>query len=248
MIFRLSQKLNTKIKAGPLNAMPLGDNPYADWSCHLFSADRTQYVIVTNTKSLYSCVTYGKGITNDSVFIERTLSSLREFMEDDGQAFIYQKFIASASGTVRFAKTLNRSVTGSMNELVNYAKACLEEGELSPHALGFELNDVLLPALSTEKSRGYGKPNEAFKLLASAWCVYIVCCNDGSLYTGITTDLIRRCEQHNAGTASRYTRSRLPVELVYQEEQPSQSMALKRELEVKSLSRKAKESLIRAAG
>jgi hypothetical protein len=59
MILRLSQKLTTKIKAGTLKAMPLDDNPYADWSCHLFTADRTQYIIVSNTASPYSCVLYG---------------------------------------------------------------------------------------------------------------------------------------------------------------------------------------------
>ena len=80
------------------------------------------------------------------------------------------------------------------------------------------------------------------------WFVYIVRCADGSLYTGITNDLDRRCEQHNAGTASRYTRSRLPVELVYQEEQGNRSEATKRELKIKAISRKQKESLIRAAG
>jgi predicted GIY-YIG superfamily endonuclease len=80
------------------------------------------------------------------------------------------------------------------------------------------------------------------------WFVYILSCVDGSLYTGITNDLIRRCEQHNAGTASRYTRSRLPVMLVYQEAQGSRSVALKREREIKALSRQEKESLIQAAG
>jgi hypothetical protein len=50
MILRLSQKLSTKIKAGTLNAMPLDDNPYADWSCHLFTVDRTQYILVSNTQ------------------------------------------------------------------------------------------------------------------------------------------------------------------------------------------------------
>ena len=84
MIFRLSEKLNTKIKAGKLTDMPLDETPYADWSCHLFTADRTQYIILSNTKSLYSCVMYGKGITNDGVFIERALSTIREFMADDG--------------------------------------------------------------------------------------------------------------------------------------------------------------------
>ena len=80
----------------------------------------------------------------------------------------------------------------------------------------------------------------------NAWFVYILRCVDGSLYTGITNDLNRRCEQHNAGTASRYTRSRLPVELVYQEGQGSRSVATKRELEIKALSRQEKELLIRA--
>ena len=76
------------------------------------------------------------------------------------------------------------------------------------------------------------------------WLVYILRCADGSLYTGITKDMDRRCEQHNAGTASRYTRSRLPVHVVYQESQASQSLALKREAAIKAMSRQAKESLI----
>ena len=80
---------------------------------------------------------------------------------------------------------------------------------------------------------------------ADTWFVYILRCADGSLYTGITKDVIRRCEQHNAGTASRYTRGRLPVSLVYQESQASQSLALKREAAIKAMSRQEKESLIR---
>ncbi len=80
------------------------------------------------------------------------------------------------------------------------------------------------------------------------WFVYLLRCTDGSLYTGITNDVPRRLAQHNAGTASRYTRSRLPVVLVYQEAQASHSHALKRELAIKALSRREKESLIRAAG
>ncbi len=76
------------------------------------------------------------------------------------------------------------------------------------------------------------------------WFVYLLRCADGSLYTGITTDLTRRCAQHNAGTGSRYTRSRLPVTMEYHENQANRSLALKRELEIKAMSRKAKEALI----
>jgi GNAT superfamily N-acetyltransferase len=105
MIFRLSQKLSTKIKAGTLRTLPLDENPFADWSAHLFVADRTQYILLSNTKSLYSTVMYGKGITNGGHFIERALSNIREFMEDDGQEFVYQRFIAPASASVCFEIT-----------------------------------------------------------------------------------------------------------------------------------------------
>ena len=164
MIFRLSQKLNTKIKAGTLNAMPLDENPYTDWSCHLFMANRTQYIIMSNTKSLYSCVMVGKGITDDNRFIKIALSTICDFMKDDGQSFVYQRFIAPASGTVNFAKAFNRSVTGSMNDLIKFAKTWLIEDGLPPQDVGFKLNDILLSALG--KPRGYGKPGEEFKLLA----------------------------------------------------------------------------------
>lgn len=164
MIFRLSQKLNDKTEAGRLRTIPLDDNPFADWSAALFTAARTKYILLSNTKSLYSTVLYGKGITNYGQFIERALSSIREFMEDDGQAFIYHRFIAPASGTVNFAKALNRSVTGSMNELMRFAEHCLIDDEISPHDLGFKLNDFLLSAIST-KAAGYRTPREAFKTM-----------------------------------------------------------------------------------
>jgi hypothetical protein len=162
MIIRLSQKLAKKLKVGSLPSLPLDQNHYADWSAHLFTADRTQYIILTNTQSLYSVVMYAKGSTDDSVFIRRALDNIREFMEDDGQAFVYQRFIAPASGSVKFAKALNRSVTGSMNDLITHAKLWLIEEELSPYAVGFKLNQIRMSALC------YQQPREAFKLLAGS--------------------------------------------------------------------------------
>ncbi len=166
MILRLSQKLNSKIKAGALPAVPLDENPFADWSAHLFLVQRTQHILVSNTKSLYSVVMYGKGITDDSTFISRTLSYLGEFMADDGLQFIHQRFVAPTTGTIRFAKALDRSVTGSMNELVKFATVWLQDNEISPYEVGFELNDVLISAAATSKSEKYGKPREAFKAMA----------------------------------------------------------------------------------
>jgi len=80
------------------------------------------------------------------------------------------------------------------------------------------------------------------------WFVYLVRCADGTLYTGIAKDVGRRCQQHNAGTASRYTRSRLPVEVVYQEVHASQGSALRREAAIKALSRQKKKAMFRLLG
>lgn len=164
MIFRLSQKLATKIGSGKLGGLPLHKNPYADWSCHLFTADRTQYVILCNTVSFYSCLMYGRGVSNDSRFVERAFATIREHMEDDGQEFVYQRFIAPESGPVSFGKALNRRTTGTMNELVAEAKLWLEE-DLSPPEVNAKLNTMLLSALSDEPARQYRTPNDALKLL-----------------------------------------------------------------------------------
>lgn len=80
--------------------------------------------------------------------------------------------------------------------------------------------------------------------LKSNWVVYLLRCSDGTLYTGITNNLSRRLEKHNGGTGARYTRSRLPVDLAHSEMAKSRSDALKRELELKSLSRSQKEALV----
>jgi predicted GIY-YIG superfamily endonuclease len=76
------------------------------------------------------------------------------------------------------------------------------------------------------------------------WLLYILKCKDGTLYTGITNDLSRRVQQHNEGTASRYTRGRKPVKVIYQEQCRSRSSALKKEYRIKSLSRQEKEAYI----
>jgi hypothetical protein len=162
MIFRFSAKLSAKLKVTPVKVLPLDANPFADWSAHLFTAERTQFVIVTNTASLYSTLLYGRGIAHDGHFIGRALSSLREFMEDDGLSFIYQRFIAPASSTVQFSKALNRSVTSSMNDLIVHAKMWLTEGELSPHDTAFKLNDIPFSPFK------YRTPKEVFTGLAEA--------------------------------------------------------------------------------
>lgn len=78
------------------------------------------------------------------------------------------------------------------------------------------------------------------------WYIYILRCADNSLYTGITTDLKRREQEHNStkGVAAKYTRARQPVVVVYHEQMADRSSALKREIAIKKLSKKQKEALV----
>ena len=73
--------------------------------------------------------------------------------------------------------------------------------------------------------------------------IYIVECKDGTFYTGYTTDVKRRLEEHNSGIGAKYTRGRYPVELKYQESFESRSQAQKREYQIKKLPRSQKEEL-----
>ncbi len=75
--------------------------------------------------------------------------------------------------------------------------------------------------------------------------LYILQCSDASLYTGITNNLVSRLEKHKSGKGSKYVRSRLPFKIVYTEELPNKSSALKREIEIKKLSREEKLKLVK---
>jgi putative endonuclease len=80
------------------------------------------------------------------------------------------------------------------------------------------------------------------------WIVYVARCGDGTLYTGITTNPERRVKEHNKGLGAAYTRSRLPVTLIYRELAGSRSQALRRERAIKSLTRAGKEALALQSG
>lgn len=160
MIIRLENTLAKKIKEAELQSLSCGSNPFADWTARLFTADRTQYILFSNTVSLYSVVIYGRGVTDFDFLIRRTMDMLREVMEDDGFKLIYQRIIAPQAARISFAKSLNRSVTGSMNDLVFQAQAILMEGELSPYDVSSKLNDIPMSYLK------YKRPREAFQMMS----------------------------------------------------------------------------------
>jgi putative endonuclease len=78
----------------------------------------------------------------------------------------------------------------------------------------------------------------------SMWHVYILQCNDKTLYTGVTKSLTKRLNYHNRGKASKYTRGRTPVKMIYTEDHPTKTSALKREIQLKKWTKAKKLALI----
>ncbi|MBM38431.1 MAG: hypothetical protein CMO97_05100 [Woeseia sp.] len=76
--------------------------------------------------------------------------------------------------------------------------------------------------------------------MSKKWYFYVLSCRDSSLYTGVTTDVQRRLKEHNSSKGAKYTRSRLPVTLLYFKEMPNRSIAQKCESRFKKLSRDEK--------
>ncbi|MAX39919.1 MAG: hypothetical protein CME33_25530 [Gimesia sp.] len=91
------------------------------------------------------------------------MNCIGDFTADDANQWAFRKFIAPESETIQFSKALNRSVTSSMNQLVECAQILLIKDQMSPHEVGFKLNDFLLSAIAEKKSDGYGRPEDAFK-------------------------------------------------------------------------------------
>jgi len=112
-------------------------------------------------------VLHGKGATSDSHFIEVTLDGIKELLADQGHESAYRRFIAPSVESVHFAKALDRSVTGSINDMIKHATYWLNDGDLSPHEIGIRLNEIPMSALGNGKSGSYGRPRDAFKELLS---------------------------------------------------------------------------------
>ncbi|MFA6293966.1 MAG: hypothetical protein WC637_19415 [Victivallales bacterium] len=158
MIFRITDKLAKKIKESPQKSLPPAESPYLDWTANLFCFNRVQYVIVSNTQSLYSIIMYAKGINDYSIFINYVLSDMGNFMVEDGNEFIFSRLIAPNAKVICFSKPEGKRVIGSMNNLIYLAESHLEEN-FSPHETACRINKAPMGLLK------YVQPCEAFKTM-----------------------------------------------------------------------------------
>ena len=160
MILRISDKLGRKIKEKPSKVLPLDSNPYADWTARLFTESRAQYIMISNTTSLYSMVMFGKGITDDFTFKNRVTSHMSEYIREDGFRLIFERLIMLNMNVISLSKALSRSVTGSMNDLEFQAKTILCGGTVSPWDLSNKLNEIPFSYLK------YKRPKDMFPAMS----------------------------------------------------------------------------------
>ena len=129
MILRLTAKLAQKIGLDPLPALPYdkGRNPLLDWHAHLFTVQRTHYILATNTASLYSLVMLGRGITMGRQIAQALSDGLQDFLTGQGYQPNAVMTLLSPVQDAIFAKTTDRRVLGSMNDLIFQSKIRLGE-------------------------------------------------------------------------------------------------------------------------
>ena len=153
MILRISDKLGRKIKEQPSKVLSLESNPYADWTARLFTESRAQYIMISNTTSLYSMVMFGKGISDEFTFTNSVTSHMSEYIREDGFKLIFERIIMPSMNVISFSKALSRSVTGSMNDLEFQAKTILCGGTVSPWDVSGELNDIPFSYIEYKRPR-----------------------------------------------------------------------------------------------
>jgi len=161
MIFRLTAKLAKKIGLDPLPVLPCdkSKDPLLDWNAHLFTVQRTQYILVTNTESLYSLVMPGRGITTERQFIQSVRTGLQAFVAGQGHHLREVKALLSQDQDTFFSKIIDRRILGSMNDLIFQSKIRLEEGQQTLFDVSFYLNETTMSYLK------YRSPKDVFQQL-----------------------------------------------------------------------------------
>jgi len=157
MIVRTTGKLAKQIGVSSLKAMPLAENPFVDWTCRVFTVgERELLMLITNTASLYSLLAPANGLENLEQFDYGLIRYLERHMLTDGFEDIFNKYVVPELEAILFAKTLNRSVTGSMTDMVKLTEYMLvEDGNTLEQAAG-KLNETPFKALD------HGHPRERF--------------------------------------------------------------------------------------
>lgn len=167
MIIRLSHSMMKKLGLSATDlsvteTLTPAPHPLCDWALHLYRYQRTQYIISTNTTSLSSFVFAGRGLADQRSFTNQFFLLLREHHRLLEMEEAFEQCIAPCETTIHWSKVGNRSVTGSMNELILQALYLQEEREWSLAEVSRELNNLPLSVIS------YQRPVDVHRKLATS--------------------------------------------------------------------------------
>jgi len=157
MIIRISQQVGRKVKIRELATVGMHDDPLRDWSIQTFVFERKQHVIICNTATLYSAVCLSGALNKPHALVVAGLQAIGEQLEFDLLLDAYQTFSTPGSAVVTYAKSLNKTVTGSINEQIILATNALARGKNLFDTSGY-LNRNLLSILKDEHGKKYNRP------------------------------------------------------------------------------------------
>ncbi|NLV44324.1 MAG: hypothetical protein GXY07_07470 [Candidatus Hydrogenedentes bacterium] len=158
MLIHITQKLQQKLHVPTVTAFPMAGQPHQRWYANLFRANRQQYMLTTNAATLYTVVFYGRGVKDDVTYGQAFKEALEQQLLSDNMGGVYQGLIAPCIENLVFVKTADRSVLGSMNDMVRMLILHLEQRDSPAHLvrLGTFLNETPFKTLH------WKYPREAF--------------------------------------------------------------------------------------
>ena len=153
MIIHFTAKLRKKLHIDEVSQVVGETGPHLRWYAHLFRAERAQYILTTNAASLYSIVLHGGGVTDDDLYLRDFISNLRDYLAFDDMRLIYERCIAPRTGDIRIASCTDKSVLGSMNDMVRLCKLRVKKKDLSPWEMADALNATPFKAIAFRTPR-----------------------------------------------------------------------------------------------
>lgn len=151
----LTRRLDLELPVTP----PTVRNRVADWCAHEFRVGRFRYLIFCNTASLYPVVTLARGVVDDHTLIERLVAGLRMALAEGKLAFQFERWIVPELPAVQWAPIPDRSILGSINDMIAMAKYSLQHRDESPVELSRWLAESPMSAL------GMNSPDRVFPTL-----------------------------------------------------------------------------------
>ena len=142
MVLRLTRKLADKLKIKSMLEYDDKVSVFNEWYAHLFTADRTQYILFTNAYSLYAVLFPGKGINDIKTFFERASYGISEVLREDGFENMIGRFITDKIEIIDVCKTNNRGILGSMNDMIAHSKFYFSDYKMAPSEISRRLNEM----------------------------------------------------------------------------------------------------------